>query len=108
MYLHKENRELFSDVVILTSERMGVAADIVEKDYLKKLICEVRRHRCKMDEQVAPSARADVDMKHLIHRLCEEDFYKQDYADTTIRLISDALDYETVRNFFLTYTEDLF
>lgn len=33
MYLHKANRELFSDVVTLVFERMGVAADIVEKDY---------------------------------------------------------------------------
>ena len=43
MYLHKENRELFRDVILLVSERSEVSEDIVEKDYyvtmiLKKLI----------------------------------------------------------------------
>lgn len=38
MYLHKENRELFSDVITLVSERLGVAADIVEKDYYVTMI----------------------------------------------------------------------
>ena len=34
--------------------------------------------------KVTPSARADVNVKELIQKLCEEDFYKQDYADTLI------------------------
>jgi hypothetical protein len=33
MYLHRDNRELFCDVLELTAERQGVAVDIVEKDY---------------------------------------------------------------------------
>ena len=42
MYLHKENRELFRDVILLTSQKLEVSEDIVEKDYyvtsiLKKL-----------------------------------------------------------------------
>ena len=28
MYLHKENRELFRDAILLTSERLGVSEDI--------------------------------------------------------------------------------
>ena len=42
MYLHKESRELFRDAILLTSQKMEVSEDIVEKDYyvtmlLKKL-----------------------------------------------------------------------
>lgn len=33
MYLHKENRELFRDVILLTSQKLEVSEDIVEKDY---------------------------------------------------------------------------
>ena len=33
MYLHKDNRELFRDAILLTSERLNVSEDIVEKDY---------------------------------------------------------------------------
>ena len=38
MYLHKENRELFRDVILLTSQRLVVSEDIVEKDYYVTLI----------------------------------------------------------------------
>ena len=38
MYLHKENRELFRDAILLTSERLEVSEDIVEKDYYVTLI----------------------------------------------------------------------
>ncbi len=34
MYLHKENRELFRDVILIASERMNVAADI-KKWYMR-------------------------------------------------------------------------
>lgn len=38
MYLHKEERELFHDVILLTSQKMNVSEDIVEKDYYVTLI----------------------------------------------------------------------
>ena len=38
MYLHKENRELFRDVILVTSEKLGISEDIVEKDYYVTLI----------------------------------------------------------------------
>lgn len=77
-------------------------------DALKKMISEVREHRCKMDVKKTLSARVDVNVRDLIQKICEEDFYKQDYADTTAKLISDTLDYETVKKYFLEFTEDLF
>lgn len=33
MYLHKENRELFRDAILLTSQKLAVSEEIVEKDY---------------------------------------------------------------------------
>ena len=52
MYLHKENRELFRDVILLTSQRLEVSEDIVEKDYyvtliLKKLSAIERRRNAQ-------------------------------------------------------------
>lgn len=38
MYLHKENKELFRDVILLTSQKLEVSEDIVEKDYYVTLI----------------------------------------------------------------------
>lgn len=77
-------------------------------DDFKKLVGAVRDCRAGMNEKITPSARSDVDVKELIRKLCEEDFYKQDYADTTKKLISDSQDYETVKNIFLEFTKDLF
>ena len=37
MYLHK-NRELFRDVILVTSQELEVSEDIVEKDYYVTLI----------------------------------------------------------------------
>ena len=49
MYLHKENKELFRDAVLLASQKLEVSEDIVEKDYyvtmiLKKLYLKVDLH----------------------------------------------------------------
>ena len=38
MYLHKENRELFRDVILLTSQKLEVSEHIVEKDYYVTMI----------------------------------------------------------------------
>ena len=38
MYLHKENRDLFRDVILLTSQKLEVSEDIIEKDYYVTLI----------------------------------------------------------------------
>ena len=38
MYLHKENRELFRDAVLLASQKLEISEDIVEKDYYVTLI----------------------------------------------------------------------
>ena len=38
MYLHKENKELFRDAILLASQKLEVGEDIVEKDYYVTLI----------------------------------------------------------------------
>ena len=38
MFLHKDDRELFHDVIITVSDRMGIAIDIIEKDYYVTMI----------------------------------------------------------------------
>jgi hypothetical protein len=81
---------------------------VKKDDKFQKLIVEVRRHRRGMGETVAPSASEEIDIAKMICDICEGDFYKQDYADTTIRLISDDIAYETVRDFYRQFTEDLF
>ncbi len=234
MYLHKDNRELFGDVLLLTSEKIGVAVDIVEKDYYVTMILkllakakytvvfkggtslskafglierfsediditftehlgenrrkrlkyeilqpiaeelgmrirnwnsiesdkdynhydyyydsvydnsmgglppfvkletalmsysfpteekqisnyiyealgkEVRLHRQSMNENITPSARDEIDILEVVAKICDEDFYKSDYADTTIRLISDEVEYEVVKNFYRDFTKELF
>lgn len=85
-----------------------LSAYVTKDCNFRRLVSEVREHRCNMDEKITPSARINVDIKALIQRLCKEDFYKQDYTDTTTKLISDALDYNTAKNFYLEFTTDLF
>ena len=38
MYLHKENRDLFRDAILLASQKLEVSEDIVEKDYYVTMI----------------------------------------------------------------------
>ena len=38
MFLHEENRELFKDMLTISSEKIGIRKDIVEKDYYVTMI----------------------------------------------------------------------
>ena len=40
MYLHKDDRELFKDIIIFVSRKTNVREDIVEKDYYVTLILQ--------------------------------------------------------------------
>lgn len=81
---------------------------VTKNDEFRSLIRTVRENRKRMGENLAPSAMDQVNIKDLIQRLCGEDFYKQDYQDNTIRLISDDIKYDIVRDFYKEFTEDLF
>ena len=36
----------------------------------------------------------------MVQRICDEDFYKDDYRETTVKLISESLDYDMVKNHY--------
>ena len=74
----------------------------------KSLIGEVREHRAKMSVKIAPSARPDVDVLSLVHSICEEEFYRNDYEDRTSKLIYDDIGYDTVIGYFRELMERFF
>ncbi len=65
-----------------------------------KLVNEVRWHRIKMGNEIAPAASLDVDIKGLVQKVCDEDFYKEDYRETTLKLIADPLEYDMIKNHY--------
>lgn len=76
-------------------------ADYVEVDEaFLNLVKEVRTHRIEMGSEIAPAAPLDVNILELVQRICDEDFYKEDYKDTTLKLISDSLEYEVLKNHY--------
>lgn len=80
---------------------------IIDDDFLK-LVEEVRKHRIGMGTEIAPAAPWDVDIFELVQKICDDDFYKSDYKETTIKLISDSLAYEEVKNHYKELTEKIF
>ena len=81
---------------------------VTENDEFYNLVEEVRVHRAKMDIKVAPAARDDVDILEVVRKLCDEDFYKDDYENRTKGLISDDLSYDEVIGFFRKLMERVF
>ena len=68
----------------------------IDNDF-KRLFTDVRKHRAEMDIKITPSAREDVDLLAVAEELIQEDFYADDYVDSTMKLISDNIFYETVK-----------
>ncbi len=69
---------------------------ILLDEAFKKLFIDVRRHRAGMNIRVSPSAQNDIDLLAVAEELMQEGFYANDYADSTMKLISDNVTYETV------------
>lgn len=72
------------------------------------LVKEVRFHRIEMGRGIAPAAPLDVNILELVQRICDEDFYKEDYEETTLKLISDSLEYEVVKNHYKELVRKIF
>lgn len=72
------------------------------------LVKEVRFHRIEMGREIAPAAPLDVNILELVQRICDEDFYKEDYEETTLKLISDFLEYEVVKNHYKELARKIF
>ncbi len=79
----------------------------IDNDFLK-LVKEVCAHRIDMGSEIAPAAPLDVDILELVRRICDEDFYKEDYQETTLKLFSDSLEYEIVKKHYMELAEKIF
>ena len=79
----------------------------IDDDFLK-LVKEVRTHRIDMGREIAPAAPLDVNIVELVQKICDEDFYKEDYRETTLKLISDSLEYEMLKKHYKELVEKIF
>lgn len=77
-------------------------------DEFMQLVKEVRMHRIKVGKEIAPAAPMDVNILEIVNKICEEDFYKEDYRNTTLKLISDSVEYEVVKRHYAKLTERIF
>lgn len=97
---HRNARHLY-DIFKLT-ECVDMDSDF------RELVKEVRAHRITMGREIAPAAPLDVNILELVQKICDEDFYKEDYRETTLKLISDSLEYEIVKRHYKELVERIF
>lgn len=80
---------------------------VIDEDFLE-LVQEVRNHRIGMGVKIAPSAPFDVDICELVQKICDQDFYKADYRETTVKLISDFLTYDEAKDHYKQLAQVIF
>ena len=97
---HRNARHLY-DIYKLT-EHVEMDSDFLG------LVNEVRAHRIIMGSEIAPAAPLDVNILELVQKICDEDFYKEDYRETTLKLISDSLEYEMLKRHYKELVEKIF
>ena len=97
---HRNARHLYD--IYKLSEQVTI-----DNDFLN-LVNEVRNHRIEMGTAIAPAAPLDVDILDMARKICDEDFYKGDYKDTTVKLISDPLTYEETKANYKKLAEKIF
>lgn len=79
----------------------------IDNDFIE-LVENVRNHRIDMGADIAPCAPMDVDILSLVYKICDEDFYKEDYERTTVRLISDAVTYDDIKKVYKKLARKIF
>ena len=79
----------------------------IDETFLK-LVNEVRFHRVNMGSEIAPAANLDINILEVVQKICDEDFYKEDYRETTLKLISDTLAYVMLKNHYLELIKRIF
>ena len=89
---HRNSRHLYD--IYKLSGYVEMNSDFME------LVKEVRAHRIAMGSEIAPAAPLDVNILGLGQKLCDEDFYKEDYRETTLKLISESLEYEMLKKHY--------
>ena len=70
MYLHKENRELFRDAILLTSQRLEVSEVIVEKDYYVTMV--LKSLAGKVEDMVFKGGTSLTKCYQLLERFSED------------------------------------
>ena len=73
---------------------------ITEDAAFDNLIREVYVQRSQMDPGRAPAAQSDINIWEETQEIYETDFYKNDYEETTKKLISDNIQYTEVIEFY--------
>lgn len=74
----------------------------------RNLVVDVRKHRANMDIKIAPSAKADVEILQKVKEIVKTKFYLNDYKDSTMKLISDDIEYDKVIQCYLEIMQMLF
>lgn len=97
---HRNARHLYD--IYKLAQHIAIDGEFLE------LVEEVRNHRIEMGSDIAPAASLNVNMLEMIRRICDEDFYKNDYKETTVKLISDSLTYEEVKRCYKELSEKIF
>ncbi len=97
---HRNARHLYD--IYKLSERVEI-----DDDFLK-LVEEVRTHRIALGREIAPAAPLDINILELAQKICKEDFYKEDYRETTLKLISESLEYEILKKHYKELVEKIF
>lgn len=77
-------------------------------DEFYNLLVEVRKSRSEMDIKITPSARYDINVLKLAEKMVKDQFYKKDYEDSTMKLISDEIRYEDVIERYMDLMTNLF
>lgn len=62
----------------------------------ERLFSEVRKHRSKMD--ICPSAEDNIDISKMLHEICDNGFYKEDYETITYYFAEDNVSYDDAVN----------
>ncbi|MDO4283945.1 MAG: nucleotidyl transferase AbiEii/AbiGii toxin family protein [Eubacteriales bacterium] len=78
-----------------------LASRVEINDSFIKLVEEVRAHRVTLGIEIAPAAPSNINILELANKICTEDFYKDDYRDTTQKLISENIEYVMLRDFYM-------
>ncbi len=96
---HRNARHLYD--IYMLAQYIAIDGEFLELE-------EVRNHRIEMGSDIAPAAPLNVNMLEMIRRICDEDFYKNDYKETTVKLISDSLTYEEAKRCYKELSEKIF
>ena len=61
-----------------------------------------------MDPEITPAAQPGIIIGEVAKKLCHEDFYRDDYEETTQKLISDNITYREAIDFYRNLMEKYF